>query len=171
LRRKYTGLKLNTEDKGPSLFAKGGRRAFPTRRSRTARFGGALGSENVGMSNRNAGEIPAHRKSKVSAAMVINRGLGGPKAKPRGAVDGQSVNIPILPFFAARATNLSNLSGLLDSRRQLDSRVTQGNSKTKALNPKQAQNAKSKNQNGRLIFVLNLEYLNFGFVWSLVLVI
>lgn len=75
------------------------------------------------MSNRNAGEIPAHRKSKVSAAMVINRGLGGPKAKPRGAVDGQSVNIPILPFFAARATNLSNLSGLLDSRRQLDSRA------------------------------------------------
>jgi len=36
--------------------------------------GGAMGSENVGMSNRNAGEIPAHRKSKVSLTMVISQG-------------------------------------------------------------------------------------------------
>ena len=84
-------------------------------RSGTVRFRGALGSENVGMSNRNAGEIPAHRKPKVSATMVISRGLGGPKAKPRGAVDGHSVNIPILPFFAARVTKFSNLGRLLDS--------------------------------------------------------
>ena len=42
------------------------------------RFGGALRSENVGMSNRNAGEKPAHRKPKVSLAMVISQGLGGP---------------------------------------------------------------------------------------------
>ena len=43
-------------------------------RSRTVRFGGALGSENVGMSNRNAGEIPAHRKPKGSLTMVISQG-------------------------------------------------------------------------------------------------
>jgi len=30
------------------------------------------------MSNRNAGKIPAHRKPKISLAMVINQGLGGP---------------------------------------------------------------------------------------------
>ena len=54
------------------------------------------GSENVGISNRNAGEIPAHRKSKVSWAMSINPGLGGPKARPKGVVDGQLVNIPAL---------------------------------------------------------------------------
>ena len=92
------------------------------RRSRTVRFGGALGSENVGMSNRNAGEIPAHRKPKVSAAMVIIRGLGGPKVKPRGVADGHSVNTPILPFFAERATKFSNPSGLLDSRWRFDPR-------------------------------------------------
>ena len=46
------------------------------------------------MSNRNAGEIPAHRKSKVSLAMIIIQGLGGPKANPKGAADGQPVNIP-----------------------------------------------------------------------------
>jgi hypothetical protein len=36
--------------------------------------------ENVGMSNRNSSEILEHRKSKVSLAMAINQGLGGPKA-------------------------------------------------------------------------------------------
>ena len=40
---------------------------------------GARGSENVGTSNRNAGEIPARRKNKVSFAMKINEGLVGPK--------------------------------------------------------------------------------------------
>ena len=42
------------------------------------RRGGAKGSENVGMSNRNASEKDAHRKSKVSLAMDINQGLGDP---------------------------------------------------------------------------------------------
>ena len=69
------------------------------RRSRTVRFGGALGSENVGMSNRNAGEIPAHRKPKVSAAMVIIRGLGGPKVCRNSSTStGKQVNIPV-PFI------------------------------------------------------------------------
>ncbi len=60
-----------------------------------ATAGGANGSENVGMSNRKAGEIPAHRKSKVSWATVIDPGLVGPKARPKGVVDGQRVNIPV----------------------------------------------------------------------------
>ena len=42
------------------------------------------------MSNDNAGENPAHRKSKVSSATIFGGGLVGPKAK----VDGQLVNIP-----------------------------------------------------------------------------
>ena len=41
-----------------------------------------IGSENVGMSNRNVSEILTHRKSKVSWAMLIIPGLGGPKASP-----------------------------------------------------------------------------------------
>ena len=60
---------------------------------------GAQGRENVGLSNRKSGESPDHRKSKVSLAMVFNQGLGGPKANPRGVVDGQSVNIPTLEYF------------------------------------------------------------------------
>ena len=55
---------------------------------------GALRSENVGTSNRNAGEIPARRKNKVSFAMEIIEGLVGPNTMANAAVDGHRVNIP-----------------------------------------------------------------------------
>ena len=55
---------------------------------------GAMWSENAGTSNRNAGEIPARRKIKVSLAMVINQGLVGPKRMAKAARDGHGVNIP-----------------------------------------------------------------------------
>ena len=71
-----------------------GREAFLVHRSRRVTDCGALGRENVGLSNRIAGESPAHRKSKVSLAMVFNQGLGGPKMNPKGIIDGQLVNIP-----------------------------------------------------------------------------
>ena len=64
------------------------------------RAAGALGRENVGMSNRQAGEKPAPRKSKVSVAMAISHGLGGPKAMGKPAADGQLVNIPALHYFS-----------------------------------------------------------------------
>lgn len=56
--------------------------------------GGARGSENVGTSNRKAGEIPARRKTEVSLAMIISQGLVGPKSMPKGGDDGHMVNIP-----------------------------------------------------------------------------
>jgi len=49
------------------------------------------------MSNRKGSESLPPRKPKVSLAMVISQGLGGPKAKPKGVADGQWVNIPTLP--------------------------------------------------------------------------
>ncbi len=55
---------------------------------------GALRSKNVGTSNRNAGEIPARRKTKVSLAMYISQGLVGPKGMVKTAPDGYTVNIP-----------------------------------------------------------------------------
>ena len=55
---------------------------------------GACGSKNVGTSNRNAGEIPARRKIKVSLAMYISQGLVGPKGMANAAPDGHTVNIP-----------------------------------------------------------------------------
>ena len=56
--------------------------------------GGAYGSENVGTSNRNASEILARRKTKVSFAMIISEGLVGPKVMAKAAADGHTVNIP-----------------------------------------------------------------------------
>ena len=55
---------------------------------------GADGSENVGTSNRKAGEIPARRKNKVSFAMEIIEGLVGPKGMANAGPDGHTVNIP-----------------------------------------------------------------------------
>ena len=55
---------------------------------------GAVRSENVGTSNRNAGEIPARRKNKVSFAMLISEGLVGPKVMAKAEADGHRVNIP-----------------------------------------------------------------------------
>ena len=55
---------------------------------------GACGSKNVGTSNRNGGESPPRRKTKVSLAMLINQGLVGPKAMAKAVADGHTVNIP-----------------------------------------------------------------------------
>jgi hypothetical protein len=46
------------------------------------RYAGAYGRENAGMSNRNSSENDERRKSKVSSAMSISRGLDGPKRNP-----------------------------------------------------------------------------------------
>ena len=58
------------------------------------RASGALGGENVGMSNHITREKRVPRKSQVSVAMAINHGLGDPKAMERSAADGKPVNIP-----------------------------------------------------------------------------
>lgn len=55
---------------------------------------GGHGRENVGMSNHNLNEKLGPRKSKVSVALAINHGLGGPKAMVKTEANGQQVNIP-----------------------------------------------------------------------------
>lgn len=57
-------------------------------------MGGALGSENAGMSNHKKGENPFGRKSEVSRATVIIPGLVGPKPRCSSVGDGHQVNIP-----------------------------------------------------------------------------
>ena len=78
------------------------------------RLGGALKRENVGISNHNSDEISEHRKPKVSLAMSISQGLGGPKEKPKGKSNGQPVNIPALLHFFEKVTEVSSLCVLLD---------------------------------------------------------
>ena len=71
-----------------------GRGALISRRSQIGRSGGALSSENAGISNLKTGENPVGRKSKVSRATVIVPGLVGPKPRRIGVGDGHQVNIP-----------------------------------------------------------------------------
>ena len=48
----------------------------------------------VGISSDNVCEKHAHRKPKVSYVKLICIGLVEPKARPKGVVDGNPVNIP-----------------------------------------------------------------------------
>ena len=76
-------------------FSRRGRGALISRRSQIGRYGGALSSENAGISNLKTGENPVGRKSKVSRATVIVPGLVGPKPRRISVGDGQQVNIPV----------------------------------------------------------------------------
>ena len=62
------------------------------------RFGGRSRSENVGMSNEKTSENLVRRKPKVSWGRLVRPGLVGPKSRSKGVVDGQQVNIPVLPI-------------------------------------------------------------------------
>ena len=64
------------------------------RRSQIVKSGGAVSSENAGISNLKTGENPVCRKSKVSRATVIVPGLVGPKPRRISVGDGHQVNIP-----------------------------------------------------------------------------
>jgi len=65
------------------------------------------------MSNHNPNEKLRPRKSKVSVALSINHGLGGPKAMVRTAADGQQVNIPALRARCEGVTRDISPSALL----------------------------------------------------------
>ena len=62
--------------------------------AKEATHSGVYRSENAGTSSQNASEILAHRKTKVSAAMIIICGLVGPKGMAKAELDGYMVNIP-----------------------------------------------------------------------------
>ena len=49
----------------------------------------------VGISSANSDEKSGRRKPKVSWGRDIRPGLVGPKARPKGVVDGQRVDIPV----------------------------------------------------------------------------
>ena len=89
---------------------------FPNIEVYDASRDGVRRRENVGMSNRNSDEISGHRKPKVSLAMVISQGLGGPNldGERRRGMDSRLIFRP-LPHFFDKVTEFSNLSALLDS--------------------------------------------------------
>ena len=90
MRRKFTGAKLGTEIADYEFLRKFivVEEHFQGVEVGSARTDGALGRENVGISNKNWSENLQHRKSEVSWATQLDPGLVGPKARPKGVVDG-----------------------------------------------------------------------------------
>ena len=68
------------------------------RRRYTVRSAGAVRSENAGMSSARWVRIPSTVCLRVPGEGSSSQGKSGPKARPRGVVDGQQVYIPVLPI-------------------------------------------------------------------------
>ena len=58
------------------------------------KVGGLHTSDHAGMSSEKPDENSGHRKPQVSWGRFVLPGLVGPKARPKGVVDGHKVNIP-----------------------------------------------------------------------------
>ena len=63
-------------------------------RSHTERSGGAHGSENAGVSSEMWVRIPHTESPRIPGEGSSALGKSGPKARPKGVVDGQQVDIP-----------------------------------------------------------------------------
>ena len=59
---------------------------------------GAIRSENAGMSSASGVRIPTTVCLRVPGEGSSAQGKSGPKARPKGVVDGQQVYIPVLPI-------------------------------------------------------------------------
>ena len=76
MHRKCIGAKHSTDSADAALFGVWrGRGALPLLRRCVVRCAGAMGGENVGMSNRKICESQIRRKPEVSSAMTIIGGL------------------------------------------------------------------------------------------------
>ena len=72
-----------------------GRGALYTSRSRTVRSGGVYRSENAGVSSEMMVRIHHTVRPRFPGAGSSALGKSGPKARPKGVVDGQLVEIPV----------------------------------------------------------------------------
>ena len=79
-----------------SLFSiRSGRRAFHTGRSQSGSAGGLYGSENAGISSESMVRIHAIESLRFPGEGSSAQGKPGAKARPRGVVDAQTVDIPL----------------------------------------------------------------------------
>ena len=104
LRRKYTGAKPNTEAMDVERYGRG---ALQCRRSVTERTRGEAGRENAGVSSGTLVRIQRTENPRIPEEGSSALGKSGPKARPKGVVDGQQVEIPVL------------LGGVKERRRRL----------------------------------------------------
>jgi hypothetical protein len=59
------------------------------------RSGGATRSENAGVSSARRVRIPSTERGRIPGEGSSAQGKSGPKARPKGVVDGQQVDIPV----------------------------------------------------------------------------
>ncbi len=92
-----TGLKLVTEAAGVRdlrvVYAVGERSYAREAAARASR--GGVGSENAGVSNERRVRIPPADCPRFPEQRSSAQGQSGPKARPKGVVDGQRVDIPV----------------------------------------------------------------------------
>ena len=97
LRRRCTGAKHITEVADSYFICGVGERSNQRGRS-IVRTAGAFRSENAGMSSARWVRIPSTVCLRVPGEGSSSQGKSGPKARPKGVVDGQQVYIPVLPI-------------------------------------------------------------------------
>ena len=68
-----------------------------TGRSRTERSGGLYRRENAGISSESGARNSAVESLRIPGEGSSTQGKSGPKARPKGVVDGQQVDNPVLP--------------------------------------------------------------------------
>ena len=74
-----------------------GRGAMYTGRSHTGRSGGLYRRENAGISSESGARNSAVESLRIPGEGSSTQGKSGPKARPKGVVDGQQVDNPVLP--------------------------------------------------------------------------
>ena len=97
MRRRFTGLKPNTEAWG--YVKRIGRGAMYTGRSCTGRGSGLYTRENAGISSESIVRIYAVESLRIPGEGSSAQGKSGPKSRLKSVDDGQSVEIPIPPII------------------------------------------------------------------------
>ena len=92
LRRRFNGAKHITEAQAVEILGRG---AFYTGRSQSGSTGGLYRSENAGMSSEICVRIVKAENLRFPGAGSSAQGKPGAKARPKGVVDAQTVEIPL----------------------------------------------------------------------------
>ena len=87
-----------------------GRGAFYVQRSGTGRSRGEHRRENAGVSSGTRVRIPRTENPRFPEEGSSALGKSGPKARPRGVVDGQQVEIPVPQYNRTVGTHVESMS-------------------------------------------------------------
>ena len=93
-----------------------GRGAMYTGRSHTERSGGLYRRENAGISSESGARNSAVESLRFPGEGSSAQGKSGPKLRPKGVDDGQSVDNPIPPYLNEAVTQKDSQSARMEKR-------------------------------------------------------